>query len=552
MVHELSLPLLTLEGDDTALPTSKNWTAGAQRARARLRLERGGYGTSDNEFRWPWLQDVVNCTVSIHGTSSAVSSVNATKQKFSYSIDLGNESYGINAAFGRGWNPDSTFVLYGPRGDRSLVRNAFMYSLSNAIGRWAPHFAFVELNIQDPGGQPEYVGVYVLIEAISAARLGIQSKEGSFIVNYDRSWKAPSGHFVWPSGSAAFYMVDGSETELFRVGSTLGSALGLSDNDTEMDRVTSVGCSCKEQTSCVSGSYRDSCLVTDPGCQNSSWGYCASHNLTMPDMTVLDVRSAVDVLLLQELASNPDAYAFSSYLHSSPSDMVEVGPIWDYDIALGNCHQPLCCSGFDSGVDHWQWAHPNHGLHTRLADFYQRMLTDPNSHCDFRDHVRGRWAQLRRGLFSDASLTSRVKMFTELLKRSNAATRNFDLWPLNEGSFTNPSLTSTSYASEVDHLDRWILRRARFLDAAFDISAPCSRPLRPDFCLRCKHPIWYPEPGYESQCDAADSWDGLRDVLLIVASCALICALPLWARVRKMSSRWLHRHENLDVGLLSR
>ena len=60
------------------------------------------------------------------------------------------------------------------RFDRSLMRNAFIYELSNQIGRYAVRTRFVELFKNDNGGNlsysGDYDGVYTFMEKISRDR----------------------------------------------------------------------------------------------------------------------------------------------------------------------------------------------------------------------------------------------------------------------------------------------------------------------------------------------------------------------------------------------
>ena len=68
-----------------------------------------------------------------------------------------------------GLDKGSEWVLYAPFPDKTLIRDALAYELSNAIGRWAPHTRFVEVFLNETGGRitrQDYLGVYVLVERI--------------------------------------------------------------------------------------------------------------------------------------------------------------------------------------------------------------------------------------------------------------------------------------------------------------------------------------------------------------------------------------------------
>lgn len=50
----------------------------------------------------------------------------------------------------------------------------------------------------------------------------------------------------------------------------------------------------------------------------------------------LDPSAAIDYVLLQELFGNQDAFHASAYFHRPPGGRIVLGPIWDFDIAMGN------------------------------------------------------------------------------------------------------------------------------------------------------------------------------------------------------------------------
>ena len=65
---------------------------------------------------------------------------------------------------------ESDWILYGAYNfDRTLIRNPFIYELSNEIGRYATRSRFVEVFINSNGGplsQADYMGVYSFMEKI--------------------------------------------------------------------------------------------------------------------------------------------------------------------------------------------------------------------------------------------------------------------------------------------------------------------------------------------------------------------------------------------------
>jgi spore coat protein CotH len=60
-----------------------------------------------------------------------------------------------------GMPKDNDWVIYGPYNDKSLIRNALVYSLAGEINAYAPRTRFCELILNG-----SYQGVYLLIEKI--------------------------------------------------------------------------------------------------------------------------------------------------------------------------------------------------------------------------------------------------------------------------------------------------------------------------------------------------------------------------------------------------
>ncbi len=81
--------------------------------------------------------------------------------KKSYGFELRNIKNESLAASLLGLPKNSTWILHGPYGDKTLLRNTVAYKISNDIGRYAARTKFVELEING-----EYLGFYVLMEKL--------------------------------------------------------------------------------------------------------------------------------------------------------------------------------------------------------------------------------------------------------------------------------------------------------------------------------------------------------------------------------------------------
>ena len=86
-------------------------------------------------------------------------------RKKSYGFEIRDETgKGLKKSL-LGLPENEDWVLHGPYGDKTLLRNVVAYQLSNSIGRYAARTRFVELEIND-----KYLGYYVLIEKMKRGK----------------------------------------------------------------------------------------------------------------------------------------------------------------------------------------------------------------------------------------------------------------------------------------------------------------------------------------------------------------------------------------------
>jgi hypothetical protein len=62
--------------------------------------------------------------------------------------------------------PEHDWILYGPYDDETLMRNVLMYQLGRDMGYYAPRSKHCEVQFYDWTWQPDYRGVYVMMEKI--------------------------------------------------------------------------------------------------------------------------------------------------------------------------------------------------------------------------------------------------------------------------------------------------------------------------------------------------------------------------------------------------
>lgn len=148
--------------------------------------------------------------------------------------------------------------------------------------------------------------------------------------------------------------------------------------------------------------------------------------------------------LVSELTKNNDTFWSSTYLYQKPGGKITFGPLWDFDISLGNINY----NGNDNPEGWWI---RNAGI---MAYFFQDT--------QFNNRVALDWKVL------NSRMPEVLTWIDETAKVIDAAQqRNFTRWPiLNEYVWPNAVVTG-SYSGEVTYLKTWLSTRTTWLDANF-------------------------------------------------------------------------------------
>ena len=356
-------------------------------------------------------------------------------EKKSYALetrDSSNEDLDVSLL---GLPEEEDWILHGPFSDKTLMRNVLMYDWSRSIGRYAARTRFVELFIEADGedlGEEDYHGVYVLMEKIKRDKNRVDISK---IDAKDNAEPDISGGYLfkrdWLEEPEAIV-----RTDLY------GDQILLIDPDP--DQVTDLQLE----------------WITDY--LNGFEAALAGEQFEDPDIGYaawIDVDSFIDHMLLVELGRNVDGYVLSTWLYKDRESKLSMGPVWDYNGALGNADY------FESwDPEGWHYQNPEFPAdNPRGFRWYERLLEDPN----FRTKRAERWAEHRLEALSNDSLMESIDAYANLLQ--NPAERNFERWEI-LGEYVWPNdwgySDRHSHADEVDYLKTWILQRVAWMDDA--------------------------------------------------------------------------------------
>jgi CotH kinase protein len=320
-----------------------------------------------------------------------------------------------------GMPADDDWALIAAYRDESLLRNLVAYSTSRWVGQYAARTRLVEVFVNDL-----YEGVYLLVEDLKLHddRLAVDDSDisGGYLLEMI-SMRRTQGEkfFTTPVQDEPILYKDPKARDIsYGRASWIRRYVGRCEKRLYGDR------------------FRE---------RRRGYRRC------------LDVDAAVDYLLLNELFRNADTFRNSTYMYKSAGEKLVLGPLWDFDHAIGNDGTPE--DNFTSG---WEY-----GASSWAGRLY--------AHRGFRKRMARRWKALRRqGL--KRHLVRTVNRGAGRLT-GGPVDRNFSRWPIFETGAARPRDPRTgefpaSYAEAVDYLEWWLVRRFRWISRNIKTLGPAT------------------------------------------------------------------------------
>jgi hypothetical protein len=362
--------------------------------------------------------------VSVRGSTSAEFPKKSFSLKFTNADGGGAEQALLDLPAYERW------VLVGPwKYDLSYLNNAFVYSLSNQLGRWAPRTRFTEVYFNADGGDltsADYAGIYVLTDRIEQGKGRVDIKDLS---PSDVSGNALTGGYI--------IKLDSKDPE--EIG--WKTSHGIPENGTSS--IVLVHPSASE----VAPAQVDYLRTYVQAMEDALYADRATAWAQRTYLDYIDRASWVDHHLLNTFVSNPDALQRSAYFTKNRGGKLQAGPVWDFDRALGSywderSYEYTVWSGVGS-VDFWR------------TGWWGLLARDPEFMQDWVD----RWQSLRRADLSNSNLTRLVEALGAQIGQ-DAVTRDVARWPDNLSPYGN-------FTARLDHLKGWVTLRAQWIDDQF-------------------------------------------------------------------------------------
>ena len=311
-----------------------------------------------------------------------------------------------------GMPSENDWILNGIAFDPSLIRDYLSYNLSRQIGNYATRTAYCEVVING-----EYKGLYILQEKIKA---------GSDRVNV---LKIGTSDITSPNVTGGFITKADKTTGGDPIAWSMPSYTTTVDFIHELPKPAAVQ---PAQTAYIYDQFLQLASTSNANATSVINGY----------PSVIDVPSFVDFMLINELASNADAYQFSTYFHKDRNGKLRAGPIWDFNLTYGN---DLFLWGYDrSKTNIWQFSNgDNEG-----AKFWTDLFNNPLYKCYFAK----RWNQLTQ-TGQPLNYSSLVQFIDATLSYiSEAKVREHQKW----GTVTNQDTEITNLKTFLSNRISWI------------------------------------------------------------------------------------------------
>lgn len=324
---------------------------------------------------------------------------------------------------------ENNWIMHAPYDDRTLIRNAIAYQVSRDMGRYAPRTRFVELFLHEGGGpvsRSHYHGVYMLVERIKWDNNRVDIEKLS---PQDNAEPAVTGGYILNFEAGREYHIESA---------TRGTRFALvrpQDEDiTPQQRNWIQNYLGDLESALFGGSYRD-----------PDHGYAA----------YLDPESFIDHHLITETFKEMDGYRLSTFMYKDRGGRMIMGPVWDYNLSLGNYTTTEGWNGHDPTG--WYYTHVPEEWY--LNGWYNRLFQDPA----FQQRYRDRWWELRHGAFATDNIVNMIHRYVD--KLGEAVDRNFERWDiLGEDVWRWSREGFETYEEEIEYMVNWIETRLDWID----------------------------------------------------------------------------------------
>jgi hypothetical protein len=322
--------------------------------------------------------------IEIRGSSSQI----ADKKQYGLTTRKADNVSNNNVSL-LGMPKENDWILNGMVFDSAMIRDYLCYNLSRQIGEYASRTAYCEVIIND-----SYRGLYVLQEKIKADDNRVNIIKVTPTDNYVPEI---TGGYITKADKTT-----GGDPVAWIMYSWNGVPVNYIHELPKPEDATGA------QTYYIHNQFISLEATAHDNITSLATGF----------PSIIDIPTFIDYIILAELASNADAYCYSTFFHKDRNGKLRAGPIWDYDLTFGN---DLFFWGFDrSKTNIWQFSNgDNDG---------SRFWKDLFNNSQFKCYLSKRWHELTApGMpLNPASINTFIDQTVEII--SEAVVRENILW----------------------------------------------------------------------------------------------------------------------------
>lgn len=324
-----------------------------------------------------------------------------------------------------GMSEAKKWVLLANYADESLLRNTTAFEMARAMGsfRFVPHAIPVDVYMNGI-----YQGVYTLGEQleVKSSRLAID----------DSLANVETGYLLEIGGADP--TVDKKGWNYFDLPSGCGVNILIKSPDTELD-----------PDSDYNWTQEHFDFIYDYMCKADQ----AITTLTDYEKYI-NVDSFIDWFLVHELTYNLDScFRRSCYITKPILGRLEMGPIWDFDLAFGNLYKD------NPKYDDWATIGNMESSSYIGITWYNYLMTDES----FRSKARARWDEVK-----DTMVKSAIDSIDSWKpKLMPSAELNFEIWDtlgIANGFQPQTMADVDSYLDQILYLRKFIYNRKTWID----------------------------------------------------------------------------------------
>jgi len=335
-----------------------------------------------------------------------------------------------------GMPSENDWILNSLAYDSSLIRDYFSYDLSRSLGNYSPRGVYCELYLNG-----NYQGLYIFMEKIKVSQDRVNLSK---LTSTDNSLPNVSGGYIVKADKT------NSDPIAWVMNNIYGQGVGFIYDYPSPLLITN------EQKKYIYYVFDDLSKATSTYNESISNGY----------PTIIDIPSFVDFILINELASNVDAYQFSTYFHKERGGKLRAGPIWDFNLTFGN--DLFLWNLNRSFYDVWQFDNRDN-----IGPRFWKELFENTT---FKCHLEKRWLELTK---ENQPLNINVlykKIDAIVLKITEAREREKSRWGKNKDQVI-----------EVDKIKQWISKRIDWMTLNLKSNQACFTTTMPKLVISKIH-----------------------------------------------------------------